>query len=66
MIPQFDIFKRLQDGNFFWVAADNDFQSAKERLDRLSLVAPGHYLIHKQDQGFILELNNALSEARVA
>ena len=39
----FDIFKRLQDGNFFWVAADRDFESARQHLDRLSAVAPGHY-----------------------
>jgi hypothetical protein len=61
MDPKFDIFKRLQDGNFFWVAADRDFPAAKEHLDRLSAVAPGHYLIHSQERGFVLELNNALA-----
>ena len=37
----FDIFKRLQDGNFFWIAADRDFDSARQHLDRLSAVATG-------------------------
>jgi hypothetical protein len=62
----FDIFKRLQDGNFFWIAADRDFDAARQHLDRLSAVAPGHYLIHAQDKGFVLELNNSPSMARVA
>jgi hypothetical protein len=62
----FDIFKRLQDGNFFWIAADRDFESARQHLNRLSTVAPGHYLIHAQDKGFVLELNNSPSMARVA
>ena len=65
-MPQFDIFKRLQDGNFFWVASDNDFQSAKQRLDHLCSLAPGHYLIHSQEEGFILELNNTLPLTHVA
>jgi hypothetical protein len=59
MKPSFDIFKRLQDGNFFWVAADDDFDSAKSRLEKLSSSIPGHYLIHSQDRGFILEQNTA-------
>ena len=62
----FDIFKRLEDGNFFWVSADRDFEAARKHLDRLSAVAPGHYLIHAQDKGFVLELNNSPSMARVA
>ena len=62
----FDIFKRLDDGNFFWIAADRDVESARRHLDRLSSVAPGHYLIHSQDEGFVLELNNSPSMARVA
>jgi hypothetical protein len=62
----FDIFKRLQDGNFFWIAADKEFEAARQHLDRLSAVAPGHYLIHAQDKGFVLELNNSPSMARVA
>jgi hypothetical protein len=62
----FDIFKRLQDGNFFWIAADRDFEAARQHLDKLSAVAPGHYLIHAQDKGFVLELNNSPSMARVA
>jgi hypothetical protein len=56
----------LQDGNFFWIAADRDFDAARQHLDRLSAVAPGHYLIHAQDRGFVLELNNSPSMARVA
>jgi hypothetical protein len=59
MKPTFDIFKRLQDGNFFWVAADEDFDSARARLDKLSTSVPGHYLIHSQDRGFVLEQNTA-------
>jgi hypothetical protein len=62
----FDIFKRLQDGNFFWIAGDRDFESARQHLGRLSAVAPGHYLIHAQDKGFVLELNNSPSMVRVA
>jgi hypothetical protein len=59
MKPTFDIFKRLQDGNFFWVAADEDFDSARARLEKLSTSVPGHYLIHSQDRGFVLEQNTA-------
>jgi hypothetical protein len=59
MIPTFDIFKRLPDGCFFWVAGDQDFESAKNRLDRLATTVPGHYLLHSQDKGFVLELNSA-------
>jgi hypothetical protein len=59
MKPTFDIFKRLQDGNFFWVAADEDFDSARARLEKLSSSVPGHYLIHSQDRGFVLEQNTA-------
>ena len=66
MTPTFDIFKQLQDGCFFWVATDRDFDSARKHLDRLANVAPGHYLIHCQDKGFILELNNALPICQVA
>jgi hypothetical protein len=59
MNATFDIFKRLQDGCFFWVAADEDFDSARSHVDRLSDAVPGHYLIHSQDKGFVLELNSA-------
>jgi len=59
MKPTFDIFKRLQDGNFFWVAADEDFDSARARLEKLATSVPGHYLIHSQDRGFVLEQNTA-------
>jgi hypothetical protein len=66
MNPSFDIFKRLQDGSFFWVATDNDFDSARNHIDRLASVAPGHYLLHSQEKGFVLELNSAPEINRVA
>jgi hypothetical protein len=59
MNPTFDIFQRLQDGNFFWVAADADYHSAKNHLELLASAVPGHYLIHSQDKGFVLEQNTA-------
>ena len=62
----FDIFKRLDDGNFFWIATDGNLEAARHHLDRLSAIAPGHYLIHAQDKGFVLELNNSPSMALVA
>jgi hypothetical protein len=61
MNPTFDIFQRLQDGNFFWVAADKDFDSAKNHVEQLSSAVAGHYLSHSQDKGFVLEQNTAPS-----
>ncbi|MGB0036568.1 MAG: hypothetical protein WBP79_13950 [Candidatus Acidiferrales bacterium] len=51
----FDIFKRLQNGDSFWIAAVRGFAEAIARIDRLARIVPGDYLIYLQGEGVIAE-----------
>jgi hypothetical protein len=51
----FEVFKDLPDGNFLQIASVRDLQEAKRHVNRLALVEPGRYLIHCQQDGFVVE-----------
>lgn len=55
MNSTFDIFKRLGNGDSFWIAAVRGFAEAIKRIDRLSHIVPGDYLIYLQGEGIVAE-----------
>jgi hypothetical protein len=55
MRPKFDIFKRLRDGTSLWILAVETLEEARNRMNRLVVVAPGDYLIYSQERGLIVE-----------
>jgi hypothetical protein len=55
MRQPFDLFKRDQQGNFVWLEAATDLQSAKLRLRELSVRMPGEYLAFDQTTAQIVE-----------
>jgi hypothetical protein len=59
MRAPFDLFKRDQQGNFVWLEAATDLQSARMRLKELSIRMPGEYLAFDQTTAQIVETLNS-------
>lgn len=46
--PHLDILKRQGDGEFVWIEAVSDVQTAEERLSQLVEMNPGEYFVFDQ------------------
>jgi hypothetical protein len=55
MDTDFDIFKRLVNGNRFWIACVPGIKQARARINRLKVIAPGEYLIYSEREGRFIE-----------
>jgi hypothetical protein len=55
MEMNFDIFKRLQNGNPVWITSVPEIEEARVRVNRLEGIAPGEYLIYSQERGLVVE-----------
>ena len=55
MDTNFDIFKRLGNGNRFWIACVTGIEQARARITRLKVIAPGEYLIYSERKGCFVE-----------
>ena len=55
METNFDIFKRLANGNRFWIACVTGIEQARARITRLKVIAPGEYLIYSERKGCFVE-----------
>jgi hypothetical protein len=64
---KFDSFKRTVEGNTLWIATDESLQDAKERIRRLSRIAPGKYLIVSEKECAVVEqLDNSQDRSYAA
>jgi hypothetical protein len=48
MLSPFDILKKTSEGSFRWFEAVNDFESANIRIEELSVLSPGEYVVFDQ------------------
>jgi hypothetical protein len=55
MVFKFDSFKRIKGGNTLWIATDESLEDAKNRISRLSHIAPGCYLIVSEKECAVVE-----------
>ena len=55
MASKFDIFKQLRNGTSIWIVAVEGLEKARNRIARLAVIGPGHYLIYSQEKGLIVE-----------
>lgn len=55
MEAKFDIFKQLRDGTSIWITAVDALEEARNRINRLSAVGPGDYLVYSEEKGLIVE-----------
>lgn len=55
MHAEFDIFKRLPDGQPLWVKAVEGLEEARAQLARLAASAPGEYFIYSVRLGRVLQ-----------
>ena len=55
MDTNFDIFKRLGNGNPFWITCVPGIEQARARINRLKVIAPGEYLIYSERKGCFVE-----------
>ncbi len=54
---KFDIFKKLPDGDPYWITAVQGFVETKNRMARLALISPGEYFMYLLGDGFVAELS---------
>jgi len=55
MEVNFDIFRRLRNGNSVWITSVPEIEEARVRVNRLEGIAPGEYLIYSQERGLVVE-----------
>ena len=55
MDTDFDIFKRLANGNRFWIACVPGIEQARARINGLKMIAPGEYLIYSERKDCFVE-----------
>jgi hypothetical protein len=48
MYSSFDILKKKPEGTFRWFESANDLVSANIRIDELSVLSPGEYVVFDQ------------------
>jgi hypothetical protein len=53
MDSTFDIFKRLPDGDPFWITAVQGLREAKEHMARAAAISSGEYFIYLQGEGVV-------------
>jgi hypothetical protein len=51
MVPPFDIFRVIKDGQPFWLEPAESLDQAKARVQELGASEPGEYLIFSQKTG---------------
>ena len=56
MIPPFDIFRVLQDGQPLWLESASTVEDARARIKKLGEFCPGEYLILSQKTGHKLSI----------
>jgi hypothetical protein len=54
MEVSYDIYRQMEERKLRWIARVEGLDRAHERIDRLELSNPGHYLIYDFRQGAVV------------
>lgn len=55
MVPKFDIFQKLSDGQPLWIRAVESLKESERQLDQLMFTSPGNYFIFDSSTGSVID-----------